>query len=251
MNPILQLLYGILVPFLGTVIGAMGVFFLRGSLAQGLQKAFFGLASGVMLAACIWSLILPAIEMEGGPLSAISGLICGMGVFLLLDQILNYRKKKSKSLSEAGKTLALAVTLHNFPEGLAVGVALAAAIHSPSPGAMTSALILASGIAIQNFPEGAIISLPLAGLGTKKGKAFLLGAASGAVEPIGAVLALLLTAFVIPILPFLLSFAAGAMLYVVIVELIPECTVGKGGATGCLFFSFGFSLMMLLDVMLG
>lgn len=251
MNLFFQLLYGILIPFLGTVLGSMAVFFLRGSLPKGLKKAFFGFAAGVMAAASVWSLLIPAIEMEGGPFSAVSGVMGGMGLFLLFDRILERKEKKSKTAKEKASSLALAVTLHNLPEGMAVGVALAAALQAPSHAGMTAALILSTGIAIQNFPEGAIISLPLASIGEKKDKAFSLGAASGIVEPIGAILALLLTAIVVPILPFLLSFSAGAMLYVIVSELLPECGRSEGGGIGCFFFSFGFSLMMFLDVVLG
>ncbi len=246
----LETAFGILVPFFGTVLGAASVFFFSGALNQSLQASFFGFAAGVMQAAAIWSLILPAIDFSGGATLPVLGLLCGMGVFLLADVLL-FQNSKRASFTHSSKILALSVTLHNIPEGMAVGVAFASALGSSDPSSLTPALILSLGVAIQNFPEGAVISMPLAGVGVKRKKAFALGALSGIVEPIGALLALILTRFIVPLLPFLLTFAAGAMMYVIIVELIPDLAKEKKSISGYTSYAIGFSLMMFLDVVLG
>lgn len=236
---------GVLLPFLGTALGSGTVFLFPGRFSPPLKNAFFGFAAGVMTAASVWSLLIPAAEMADSPLPATVGLGIGMGAFLFGDRQLEKRKDRDK-----GSLLALTVTLHNLPEGMAVGVALAAATLTGSKSALMGALVLAGGIALQNLPEGAVISMPLFALGKPKSKAFLAGVASGAVEPAGALLALGMTGVVRPVLPFVLSFAAGAMLWVVVSELIPEMD-RESRRIGQSFFGIGFALMMLMDMALG
>ncbi len=253
---------GLLIPFLGTTLGAACVFFLKKELNDRLQKTLLGFASGVMVAASVWSLIIPAIESSEhlGKLAFIPaavGIFLGMAFLFILDMIIPHLHVNS-SEPEGPKTklkkttmLCLAVTLHNIPEGMAVGVVYAALLAKGSNISSAGAFALSLGIAIQNFPEGAIISLPLAGGGNGKGKSFLYGTLSGIVEPIAALVTILLTGFIVPLLPYLLAFAAGAMLYVVVEELIPEASVGEHSNLGTVGFAFGFILMMVLDIALG
>ena len=253
---------GIMIPFLGTTLGSACVFFMKKSLNDLVRRSLAGFASGVMVAASIWSLLIPAIEQseDMGKLSflpAFIGVWVGVLFLLLLDRLIPHLHVGSDQAegpkSKLGRTtmMMLAVTLHNIPEGMAVGVVYAGFLSGNTQITAASALALSLGIAIQNFPEGAIISMPLRAEGERKGRAFLGGVLSGVVEPIGAVLTLLAAQFVIPALPYLLSFAAGAMLYVVVEELIPEMSQGRHSNLGTVFFAVGFSVMMVLDVALG
>ena len=246
----MQSVFGLLIPFLGTSLGAACVFFLK-TLHVTAEKVLLGFAAGVMTAASVWSLLLPAIESAAnlGRLSffpAAAGFLLGFALLLLLDHYL-----PESPVSEPGRKrsmMALAITLHNIPEGMAVGAAFAGVL---SGGVLPpAALALAAGVAIQNIPEGAIISMPLAGAGMKKGKAFTLGVISGAVEPMGAGVMLLLTGILQPLLPYCLAFAAGAMLFVVAAQLLPGLS-GRGASAGSAAFAGGFLLMMVLDVALG
>ncbi len=258
----MEVLFGILIPFIGTALGSACVFFMKRSLGDLVQRALAGFAAGVMVAASIWSLLIPAIEQSEnmGKLSflpAVIGFWVGVLFLLLLDRLIPHlhigSDKAEGPKSKLGRTtmMVLAVTLHNIPEGMAVGVMYAGFLAGNSQITAASALALSLGIAIQNFPEGAIISMPLKAEGQKKSKAFLGGVLSGVVEPVGAVLTLLAARLVIPALPYLLSFAAGAMLYVVVEELIPEMSQGRHSNIGTIFFAVGFSIMMTLDVALG
>lgn len=258
----LEIIKGILIPFLGTSLGAACVFFMRKTLKSIIQRALTGFAAGVMVAASIWSLLIPAIEQSEnlGKLSflpAVTGFWIGVLFLLLLDRVIPHLHMNSevaegpKSRLKKTTMLVLAVTLHNIPEGMAVGVVYAGLMTGNSHITKMGALALAIGIAIQNFPEGAIISMPLRSEGVKKSKAFLYGILSGVVEPIGAVLTILAASLVVPALPYLLSFAAGAMMFVVVEELIPEMSEGEHSDIGTLMFATGFTLMMLLDVALG
>ena len=253
---------GILIPFLGTTFGAACVFFMKKSLGDLVQRALAGFAAGVMAAASVWSLLIPAIEQSEGMgklsfLPASIGFWVGVLFLLMLDRLISHLHVGSDQAegpkSRLGSTtmMVLAVTLHNIPEGMAVGVMYAGFLAGNAQITAASALALSLGIAIQNFPEGAIISMPLQAEGESKGKAFFGGVLSGVVEPIGAVLTLLAAQLVIPALPYLLSFAAGAMLYVVVEELIPEMSQGRHSNLGTVFFAVGFSVMMVLDVALG
>ena len=253
---------GLLIPFAGTSLGSACVFFLRKTLNKQIQRALTGFAAGVMVAASIWSLLLPAIEQSKsmGKLSfipAVVGFWIGIFFLLFLDHVtphLHLNSKESegpkKNFSRTTKML-LAVTIHNIPEGMAVGVVYAGWISGDSNITRMSALILSLGIAIQNFPEGAIISMPLRGEGMSRPKSFLMGVLSGAVEPVAGVLTILAAGIIVPVLPYLLSFAAGAMLYVVVEELIPEMSEGSHSNIGTVLFALGFSVMMILDVALG
>ena len=258
----MEAFYGILIPFLGTSLGAACVFFLKKTLSDAVQRALTGFAAGVMVAASVWSLLIPAIAQSAALgrwsfLPAVLGFWVGILFLLALDHIIPHLHAKSGQAegpkSKLGRTtmMVLAVTLHNIPEGMAVGVMYAGFLAGNTQITAASALALSLGIAIQNFPEGAIISMPLRAEGVRKGKAFGGGVLSGAVEPIGAVLTILAAQLVIPALPYLLSFAAGAMLYVVVEELIPEMSQGKHSNLGTVFFAVGFSVMMTLDVALG
>ena len=253
---------GIMIPFLGTTLGAACVFFMKKSLGDLVQRSLVGFAAGVMVAASIWSLLIPAIEQseDMGKLSflpAFIGFWSGVLFLLLLDRLIPHLHVGSEQAegpkSKLGRTtmMVLAVTLHNIPEGMAVGVVYAGFLSGNTQITAASALALSLGIAIQNFPEGAIISMPLRAEGESKGRAFLGGVLSGVVEPVGAVLTILAAQLVIPALPYLLSFAAGAMLYVVVEELIPEMSQGRHSNLGTVFFAVGFSVMMVLDVALG
>ena len=258
----MEVFLGILIPFLGTTLGAASVFFLKKTLGDRVQRSLVGFAAGVMVAASIWSLLLPAMEQSEnlGKLSflpAFIGFWLGVLFLLALDLLIPHLHVGSDQAegpkSRLGRTtmMVLAVTLHNIPEGMAVGVIYAGFLAGNAHITAASALALSLGIAIQNFPEGAIISMPLRAEGESKGRAFWGGVLSGAVEPIGAVLTILAAQLVIPALPYLLSFAAGAMLYVVVEELIPEMSQGRHSNLGTVFFAVGFSVMMTLDVALG
>ena len=253
---------GIMIPFLGTALGAACVFFMKKSLSDLVRRSLAGFAAGVMVAASVWSLLIPAIEQSEsmGKLSflpAFIGFWVGVLFLLLLDRLIPHLHVGSNQAegpkSKLGRTtmMVLAVTLHNIPEGMAVGAMYAGFLAGNTQITATSALVLSLGIAIQNFPEGAIISLPLRAEGTGKARAFWGGVLSGIVEPIGAVLTILAASLIVPALPYLLSFAAGAMLYVVVEELIPEMSQGAHSNIGTVFFAVGFSLMMVLDVALG
>lgn len=253
---------GLGLPFVGTALGAAMVFFMRGSMNRKLEKLLLGFASGVMVAASVWSLLIPSIDMateQGtiGWLPATVGFILGMLFLLVLDSVIPHlhidSTKPEGMKSSLGKStmLVLAVTLHNLPEGMAVGVTFAGALIGDTGITVIGAIALALGIAIQNFPEGAIISMPLCSSGVSKRKAFVYGVMSGLVEPIGAILTIFLTGFIVPWLPYILSFAAGAMIYVVVEELIPESQSGEHTNIGTIGVALGFSLMMILDVALG
>ena len=250
-----------LIPFAGTCLGAAMVFFLKKQISEGVRKVLSGFAAGVMVAASFWSLLLPALEesAEKGKLSflpAAIGFLVGIGFLLLLDVVTphmhldNQQEGPSRGLKKTTELL-LAVTLHNIPEGMAVGVVCASWMTGNNNISSSAALALAIGIAIQNFPEGAIVSMPLRAEGMKKGKTFVFGALSGIVEPIATLLTLLAAQAVVTVLPYLQAFAAGAMIYVVVEELVPEMSGGKHTNIGTISFSLGFVLMMILDVTLG
>lgn len=258
----MQVFIGLLIPFLGTLLGASMVFLMKNEMSKKVEKILLGFASGVMIAASIWSLLIPAIEMaeKQGKVAWIPasiGFLFGITFLLVLDSVIPHMHLESKKpegmKSKLKKTtmMVLAVTLHNIPEGMAVGVTFAGALIGNTGITMAGALILALGIAIQNFPEGAIISMPLKSEGVSKPKAFLYGALSGIVEPIGAIITILFANAVISILPYLLSFAAGAMIYVVVEELIPESQAGEHSNIGTIGVAIGFVIMMILDVALG
>ena len=253
---------GLLIPFLGTALGAACVFFLKKDLRTSVQRALSGFAGGVMVAASIWSLIVPAIDQcaDRGSwafLPAFIGFWLGILFLLLLDEVIPHLhvgiNQTEGPRSRASRTLmmVLAVTLHNIPEGMAVGVVYAGLVSGSANITAGGALALALGIAIQNFPEGAIISMPLYAEGKSKGKSFILGMLSGAVEPVFGALTVLIAGLIVPAMPYFLSFAAGAMIYVVVEELIPEMSAGEHSNVGVIAFAFGFSLMMALDVALG
>ena len=258
----INVLIGIMAPFLGTALGAALVLFMTGKMNIKLQRILTGFAAGVMVAASIWSLLIPSIDQSAhlGKLSflpAVVGFLLGMMFLLVLDTFTPHLHLNSDSAEglkvKLDKTtmLVLAVALHNIPEGMAVGAVFAGLLSGAGEITLMGALALSVGIAIQNFPEGAIISMPLKAEGSSKKKAFLYGVLSGAVEPLAAVITILLSGIMVPILPYLLSFAAGAMLYVVVEELIPEMSEGEHSNMGTISFALGFSLMMILDVALG
>ena len=253
---------GLAIPFLGTTLGSAMVFLMKNKINNKVEKLLLGFASGVMIAASIWSLLMPSIEMaeEQGKIAWIPasiGFLLGMVFLLILDSIIPHLHLNSDSPEGISSKLkkitmmVLAVTLHNIPEGMAVGVVFAGAMIGNSGITMAGAFALSIGIAIQNFPEGAIISMPLKSEGASKTKAFWYGTLSGIVEPIGAIITILLTNLVVPVLPYLLSFAAGAMIYVVVEELIPESQSGKHSNIGTIGVAIGFVIMMILDVALG
>ena len=254
--------YGILIPFLGTSLGAACVFFMKKTLSDTVQRALTGFAAGVMVAASVWSLLIPAIEQSVGMgkfafVPAVVGFYVGMLFLLLLDHVIPHLHQNSSEAegpkSQLARTtmMVLAVTLHNIPEGMAVGVVLAGMLEGSAVITTAGALALSIGIAVQNFPEGAVISAPLVSNGLSKRRAFLYGTLSGVVEPLGALLTILLTALVTSVLPYILAFAAGAMIYVVVEELIPESQAGEHSNVGTVGVALGFALMMLLDVALG
>lgn len=262
MNDKIIILIGVSIPLVGTTLGAAMVFFLKDEMKPFIQKLLLGFASGVMIAASIWSLLMPAIDMaqeQGGIpwVPAVVGFLFGVGFLLLLDSVIPHlhidSAKPEGSKSKLGKNamLVLAVTLHNIPEGMAVGVVFAGIYANSATISTAGAFALAIGIAIQNFPEGAIISMPLIGNGISRRKAFLYGFLSGIVEPVGAIATLLLTSVILSLLPYILSFAAGAMIYVVVEELIPEAQAGEHSNIGTIGVAVGFALMMFLDVALG
>lgn len=252
----------LLIPFAGTLIGSAFVFFMKKEMPALLQKALLGFASGIMVAASVWSLLIPSMEMSAGEgictvLPAAIGFIAGMGFLLAVDYLtphLHIGDESPEGLkARISKTamLALAVTIHNIPEGMAVGVVIAGSLQDGIGIAPAAAMATAIGIAIQNIPEGAIISMPMRAAGNSRRRSFLIGGLSGIVEPIGAVLVILLASLMTPILPYFLAFAAGAMLYVVVEELIPEASVGQHSNISTIGFAIGFVLMMVLDVVLG
>lgn len=253
---------GLMLPLAGTVLGAAFVFFMKKEMPQRLQKLLLGFASGVMVAASIWSLIIPSMDMwaDEGRLRiipALTGFIIGIAFLLFIDTLTPHLHIGNNSKPEGPKTklsrtamLTFAVTIHNLPEGMAVGVVLAGALQANSTITAAAALAMSLGIAIQNIPEGAIISMPMCEAGNSKLKSFIIGSLSGIVEPIGGIAVILLASLIIPTLPFLLSFAAGAMFYVVIEELIPEASEGEHSNLSTIGFAIGFGLMMTLDVVL-
>ncbi len=263
---ITTILLTLLIPFAGTILGASFVFFMKREMSVNLQKTLLGFASGVMVAASFWSLLLPALDFvpdaEGWDKiwQPALGFLAGMGFLLLIDNFTPHLHlgddhpegiaPKKKKLSRT-TMLSLSVAIHNLPEGMAVGVVLASALKGEAHLSTAAAIAMAIGIAIQNIPEGAIISMPLRAEGNSKAKSFLIGAASGIVEPLGGLLVILLTAFLTPVMPALLAFAAGAMLYVVVEELIPESASGEHSNISTIGFALGFVLMMILDVVLG
>lgn len=256
------LVIGLLIPFLGTVLGSAFVFFMKKDMPVLLQKALLGFASGVMVAASVWSLLIPSIEMssdagKGAVIPAVIGFLLGMAFLLFIDYITPHlhigddHPEGPRSKLSRTAMLSLAVTIHNLPEGMAVGVVLAGALQSNLGISAAGALAMSIGIAIQNIPEGAIISMPMRAEGNSRMRSFFLGSLSGIVEPLGGLLVVLLASFMTPILPYMLAFAAGAMMYVVIEELIPETSEGEHSNLGTIGFAIGFALMMVLDVVLG
>lgn len=255
---------GSLIPFFGTVLGAGCVFLMKNKLSERVEKILSGFAAGVMVAASVWSLLIPAMNMatdDGmGKMAfapAVVGFLLGIGFLLILDHIIPHLHKNLDSFEgpkvslKKSTMMILAVTLHNIPEGMAIGAVFAGMLMESETITLMSAFALCIGIAIQNFPEGAIISMPLCAAGTGKGKAFLYGVLSGIVEPAGALITIALAKYMVPILPYLLAFAAGAMIYVVVEELIPEASQGEHSDIGTIGFALGFALMMTLDVALG
>lgn len=253
---------GLLIPFLGTTIGSAMVFFMKNKINNKIEKLLLGFASGVMIAASVWSLMIPSIEMAQDQgivewIPAAIGFVFGILFLLALDSLIPHLHLKNdkpegvKAKLKKATMLVLAVTLHNIPEGMAVGVTFAGVVVGNTGITIAGAMVLAIGIAIQNFPEGAIISMPLKSEGMSKSKAFLYGTLSGIVEPIGAILTILFTSVIVPALPYLLSFAAGAMIYVVVEELIPESQSGEHSNIGTIGVAIGFIVMMILDVALG
>ena len=263
------LIIGLLIPLLGTMLGSAFVFFMKDEMSERLQKTLLGFASGVMVAASVWSLLIPAMEMEASSqpssvaeafvsvVPAAVGFLLGMGFLLMIDELTPHlhigTDKPEGPRSRLSRTamLALAVTIHNLPEGMAVGVVFAGADSGISNISLAGAVAVALGIAIQNVPEGAIISMPMRAAGNSKWKSFAIGSLSGAVEPVGAVAVLLLASLLMPVLPYMLAFAAGAMLYVVVEELIPEASSGQHSNFSTIGFAIGFVLMMVLDVVMG
>ena len=256
------LILALTIPFAGTVLGSAFVFLLRDRMSPKLQRSLLGFASGVMVAAAVWSLLIPSIDMAGGEglksvLPAATGLLAGMAFLYLIDVLIPHlhpgdgKPEGPRSRLSRTSMLALAVTIHNIPEGMAVGVVVASMLQGGAGITAASAVAVSLGIAIQNVPEGAIISMPLRSEGNSRTRAFTIGALSGLVEPIGSVTIILLASTLQPVLPFLLAFAAGSMLYVVVEELIPEASQGEHSNLGTIGFAIGFVLMMVLDVVLG
>lgn len=257
------IIIGLLIPLLGTMLGSAFVFFMKGDMPERVQKALLGFASGVMVAASVWSLLIPAMEMgtagDGwqSVIPAAVGFLLGIGFLLALDELTPHlhlgseRPEGPRSKLSRTAMLALAVTIHNLPEGMAVGVVFAGAGDGAAGLSLAGALAVSIGIAIQNVPEGAIISMPMRAAGNSRWRSFVIGSLSGAVEPLGALAVLLLASLMTPALPYLLSFAAGAMFYVVIEELIPEASEGEHSNLSTIGFAIGFVLMMVLDVVMG
>ena len=258
----MELLVGLLIPFLGTSIGSAMVFFMKDKINARIEKVLLGFAAGVMMSASVWSLLVPSIDMTEAQgnvawIPAAIGFLLGIIFLLILDSIiphLHLKSKKPEGLKAKLKNatmMVLAVTLHNIPEGIALGVTFAGALIGNQEMTIAGALALSVGIAIQNFPEGAIVSMQLKGEGVSKGKAFLYGTLSGIVEPISAIITIFLINLVVPILPYLLAFAAGAMIYVVVEELIPEAQEGEHTNIATIGVAVGFVIMMILDIALG
>ena len=258
----MALVIGLLIPLLGTMLGAAFVFLMKGAMSLRLQKSLLGFASGVMVAASVWSLLIPAMDLEAGQgawsvFPAAVGFLLGIGFLLLLDELTPHlhigadRPEGPRSHLSRTAMLALAVTIHNLPEGMAVGVVFAGAEEGAAGLSVASALAVSIGIAIQNVPEGAIISMPMRAAGNSRWRSFLIGSLSGAVEPVGALAVVLLASLMTPVLPYMLAFAAGAMFYVVIEELIPEASEGEHSNLSTIGFAIGFVLMMVLDVVMG
>lgn len=257
------MILGLIIPFIGTVIGASFVFFMKDEMSPTVQKSLLGFASGVMIAASVWSLLIPSINFDSDAegfmqvMPAAVGFLAGMGFLLILDRITPHlhlgdpKPEGPKSKLSRTTMLSLAVTIHNLPEGMAVGVVLGSAATGDAGISVAAALAISIGIAIQNIPEGAIISMPVRAAGNSRWRSFLLGGMSGIVEPIGAILVILLTAWLTPVVPYMLAFSAGAMIYVVIEELIPEASQGEHSNVSTIGFALGFVLMMILDVVLG
>lgn len=257
----LSVIIGIMIPFVGTLLGSSCVFFMKDKMSERIQKILLGFASGVMIAASVWSLLIPAMDMSENMgkwafVPAAVGFLLGVAFLLLLDENVPHMHLDEKiegPASQLKKTtmLVLAVTLHNIPEGMAVGVVFAGMMSGDTSISLMGAVALSLGIAIQNFPEGAIISMPLKSEGMSRKSAFIYGTLSGIVEPIAALMTILLSQFILPFLPYLLSFAAGAMVYVVVEELIPESSQGHHSNLATIGFALGFVLMMILDIALG
>lgn len=257
-----NLAIGLLIPFLGTAAGSACVFLIKDKIPDLLQKSLMGFAAGVMVAASVWSLLIPSMEMtdrEGimSVLPDIVGFSLGIGFLLALDLVVPHlhidggESEGPKSRLSKTTKLVFAVALHNIPEGMAVGVALAAALEQNAYLSIASALALSIGMAIQNFPEGAIVSMPLRTAGNSRRKSFYIGVVSGIIEPIAAIITIILASYIMPVIPYLLAFAAGSMMYVVVEELIPETQEGHHSNFGTVGFAVGFVLMMVLDVVLG
>ena len=252
----IKIFLGIIIPFVGTILGSSMVFIMKNNINERIEKLLLGFASGIMIAASIWSLLIPAINMSIEQnkipwMQATIGFILGILFLMLLDYIIPFLKlKRVNRKNRKTAMMVLAVTIHNIPEGMAVGVAFAGVLLGNSIVTLTGAFALAIGIGIQNIPEGTIVSMPLKSIGVRKGKSFMYGALSGIVEPIGAIITIILIKLVVPILPLLLAFAAGAMIYVVINELIPESQTGKYKNIGTIGVTLGFIIMMILDITL-
>ncbi|MBQ8715426.1 MAG: ZIP family metal transporter [Prevotella sp.] len=253
---------GLLIPLVGTVLGSAFVFFMKDEMPVRVQKTLLGFASGVMVAASVWSLLIPAMEMEESKgawsvLPATIGFLLGMGFLLILDELTPHlhigtdTPEGPRSRLSRTAMLALAVTIHNLPEGMAVGVVLAGAEQGAANLSLASAIAVSIGIAVQNIPEGAIISMPMRAEGNSRWRSFLIGSLSGAVEPVGGLAVILLASLLTPVLPYMLAFAAGAMFYVVVEELIPEASSGNHSNLSTIGFAIGFVLMMVLDVVMG
>lgn len=258
----MEIFWGLILPFLGTSLGAACVFLVKKELKAEIQKAFLGFASGVMVAASVWSLLIPAMEMSEGMgrfafFPAAVGFAAGIAFLLAMDKVVPHlhlgceENEGPKCSLKKTTMLVLAVTLHNIPEGLSAGAVFAGVISGNETVTLAGAFALSIGIAIQNFPEGAIISMPLRGAGISRIRAFAYGSLSGIVEPVAGVVTLLLASYVDPVLPYLLAFAAGAMIYVVVEELIPEASEGEHSNLATITFALGFLIMMILDVALG
>ena len=262
MDNIITLSVGLLIPLLGTMLGSAFVFFMKDEMPERVQKSLLGFASGVMVAASVWSLLIPAMEMEESRgawsvLPAAVGFLLGIAFLLLLDELTPHlhigtdTPEGPRSRLSRTAMLALAVTIHNLPEGMAVGVVFAGAEQGMAGITLASAVAVSLGIAIQNVPEGAIISMPMRAEGNSRWRSFLIGSLSGAVEPVGGLAVVLLASLLTPVLPYMLAFAAGAMFYVVVEELIPEASEGKHSNLSTIGFAIGFVLMMVLDVGMG
>ena len=258
----MTIVIGLLIPMLGTMLGSAMVFFMKDNIPERIQKLLLGFASGIMVAASVWSLLIPAMEMDSAKgawsvVPAAVGFLLGIAFLLLIDEMTPHlhlgtsRPEGPRSRMTRTAMLAMAVTIHNLPEGMAVGVVFAGAEEGVSTISLASAIAISLGIAIQNIPEGAIISMPMRAEGNSKWRSFIIGSLSGAVEPIGGLIVVMLASFIMPILPYTLAFAAGAMLYVVVEELIPEASTGEHSNLNTVGFAIGFVLMMVLDVVMG